>query len=160
MKAKTDRGHRARSTAELAAWLEVTREQGGGVWQLAVVSALNMEAFVVALAAGDEDAVRTRSHVNRAVRSLNSFVRPSKRAPMCLLCPAVLWRDHVPHAIAVLTPLCDEPRQGVFQFVCRECVERFADADELRTALLDYYRTNVVPELRILPPITSAPGHA
>jgi hypothetical protein len=160
MKTPTDRGRRARSTAELAEWLEAMREQGGGVWRLDVVGALNVEAFVAALVGGDEDALRTRAHVTRALRTLNSFVRPSKQAPMCLFCDVVLWRQRVPHAIAVLTPFIDEPNRGMFNFVCAECVDRFADADELRAALLDYYRTNVVPELRVLPPITSAPGHA
>jgi hypothetical protein len=160
MKTPTNRGQRARSTAELAEWLEAMREQGGGVWQFALVSALNMEDFIAALAAGDDDALRARTHVTRALRTLNSFARPSKQAPMCLFCDVVLWRQRVPHAIAVLTPLCDEPTRGMFNFVCAECVDRFADTDELRAALLDYYRANVVPELRVLPPITSPPGHA
>jgi hypothetical protein len=154
------RSHRARSNAELIDWLEAMRAQGGGLFQLAVVSPLNLQPFIDALVAGDEDALRTREAVNRALRMLNSVTRPSKEAPMCLFCDAVLWRECVPHAIAVMTPCCDEPARGMFNFVCRDCVERFADADALRAALLAYYRRSIAPDLRVLPLITSPPGHA
>jgi hypothetical protein len=131
--------------------LREMQAEGGGVWQLAVVSHFNVSGFLSAVAKGDQEAVKAMRHINLALDRLYGVSRRSRHAPMCLFCPAVLWREHLPHAVSVVTPYRDKPRQVVVNFVCPACCAGKASDDALNAAVVDYYRANAFPDLRVLP---------
>ena len=109
---------------QLHGWLQ---ELSGGVLRIAVVSPFNASEMMLAAAAGDQDASQAVRQVERAVKRLHSFVRANKKAPLCLFCPAVLWRRHQPDAVIILSRYWDKSGQFACHFVCHDCCARFAD---------------------------------
>jgi hypothetical protein len=108
--------------------LREMQAEGGGVWQLAVVSDFNLSGFLSAVEQGDPHAMQAMRHINLALDQLQGVSRRSRRAPLCLFFPAVLWREYLPHAVAVVTPFRDKPSQVVVNLVSRACcVDKASD---------------------------------
>jgi hypothetical protein len=135
---------------QLQGW---SQEVSGGVLRIAVVSSLNAPEMMLAAAAGASQAIR---QVERAVKRLRGFARTNKNAPLCLFCPAILWRRHNPGAIVIISRYWQESGQFAYNFNCHGCCARFADGAALSDALLDYYRRNAPVGLRLLPPFLTA----
>ena len=134
---------------QLQGWLQGL---SGGVLRMAVVSPFNASEMVLAAAAGDQDASQTIRQVERAVKRLHGFARASKEAPLCLFCPAKLWRRHQPDAVIIISRYGDQPHLFACHFVCHGCCARFADGTALNDALSDYYRRNGSSGPRLLSP--------
>jgi hypothetical protein len=138
---------------QLQGWLH---EISGGVLRIAIVSPFNVAEVTLAAAAGDYDASQAIRQVGRALKQLHGFARANKKAPLCLFCPAILWRRNRPDAVIIISPYWDESQQFACHFVCHGCCERFADGAALHDALLEYYRRNSPSSLRLLPPFLPA----
>jgi hypothetical protein len=142
---------------EFQRWLLHARDDGD-IWRMAVISPFNAPELMLAAASGDHDAGMVLLHMRRVLRRLNKFGKPNKRAPICLLCPTVLWRHNQPDVTILITPNLDDPRQIACQFICHGCCIGLADSAELNNAVLGYYRRISPPGLRILPGLPIA-GH-
>jgi hypothetical protein len=133
---------------------ELQRLMGGAgsALRIAVISPFNASETTIAAAAGNHDAKQAIRQVERALKVLRGFVRPDKKSPLCLFCPTILWRRHLPDAIIIISPYWDESRQMACHFVCHDCCVQFADGEALNDALLGYYRRKAAPSnLRVLP---------
>jgi hypothetical protein len=75
------------------------------------------------------------SQVERVLRRMIKFSKPNKTAPVCLLCPTVVWRSNQPDVTILIIPNLNDPRQIACQFVCHTCCSGFTDGTALNSAV-------------------------
>ena len=97
-----------------------------------------------------------------ADRLLRQIQRRSRaRALGCMLCDdTALWRSEPPGAIAMLTPFDIVPvRSAVGLVICSNCVGDCSNATLAQT-VVSRLRAELMPDLRVLPPMAGVVGHA
>jgi hypothetical protein len=129
--------------------------KGGGAWRLVLIGPL-----AVASLAHDPHAQRLVLVLNVLRRRLDAHTEPDPVAPACLLCPQPFWRECHPAVIGVLHADVAEPDATCVCAVCHDCWAAREDDQALRTTMLGALRTRYGLELRVLPPMLHAPGHA
>jgi hypothetical protein len=133
------------------------RDEGQGIWQVAVVSSATLIALASVAAGGNAAASTMLCAAAEFVQQIHA--RQSwKGAPQCLLCDVPLWRDVLPAAISVLTAYCAAPRNVVGLGICADCTDARSPA-QLTQDILAQLRSDLLTDLRVLPAPCEA-GHA
>jgi hypothetical protein len=112
---------------------------------MAIVSPFNTPELMLAAASGDRDAAAVLRQIERVLRRLSKISHPNKKAPKCLICPAVLWGRRQPGTIVMISPDLNDP-QVACSFVCPDCCSNFADGVALNKAIMEHY-----PGVRVVP---------
>jgi hypothetical protein len=144
-----------RFEAELHRVLEV----GGGCMTLVVLGPKTSAALLRDVMADDLQAKGILAAADRTLRQIHR--RSQARAMLCWLCgDSALWRGAAPHALGLLVPLNVLPiRTAIGLAFCERCVvDRGEDA--LGQAAVVKMREEVLPDLRLLPPMMQQAGHA
>ncbi len=133
--------------------------EGQGIWDIKIYGPLGMMQIASAALAGDDDAGRVILLLERLTLDIVEAGR-TRKPLMCLLCENTFGQPStMPMAWVVLHAHVDNARQGFGNGICWDCWERYPSADALAPVVLDYYRSKVISDLRVLPqPIE--PGHA
>jgi hypothetical protein len=130
--------------------------EGGGFWRLILLGAQHAEALTEAVEDGEPSACRLAWILAAFRDRLDAHATVSDTTPTCLLCPQLLWREHYPRLVGVLTADVDEPDATCVCGICQACWATRADDPALRTAVLASLRERYGLDLRVLP----AFGHA
>ena len=141
--------------AELHRVLEV----GGGCMTLVILGPKTSAALLRDVMADDLQAKGVLAAADRALRRIHR--RSRARALPCWLCDSgSLWRLAPPGALALAIPLGILPvRVAIALAFCEQCViDR--DEDALGQATVGKIRDGLLPNLRLLPPMTAQVGHA
>jgi hypothetical protein len=133
-------------------------DAGGGYMTLTIVNTTSAALLVAEVMNG---CAHARAVLHAADRLLRKIERhPRVRALPCLLCDDnVMWRSEPPGAIGVLAAFGATPvRVAVSMAICLSCAMDRSDR-ELGLAAVAKLRDGMLPDLRVLPPMTAA-GHA
>lgn len=133
-------------------------DAGGGCMTLTVLTAASSVSIVVNAMNGDAAAKVMLTAADQLLRRISR--RSRHNALVCTLCDGhVLWRGEAPGAVGVLTPFNVEPvRAAIGVGICSACVGDRAEI-ELAHATVSRFRAEMMPGLRVLPPMAEI-GHA
>jgi hypothetical protein len=138
----------------LKAGLEEIRLEGQGVWQIAIYSIEGMLESIMRGLAGDAEAQRLAIVIGQFILAIDRADPPA----MCLLCDHEFSRDAPPLALVILHAYLDNPRHALGHGICDACWAKNPSASALSSLVTDYYRKNVISDLREVPQ-PSEPGH-
>lgn len=138
--------------AELRKVLEV----GGGLMTLIILGPKSSVALLQDVMVGDRQAVNVLEAADRLLRRIQR--RPQAKPFPCWFCGGPLWRCAPAAAVALLVPYDVVPfRSVVAMAVCKGCNR---DERELGMAAVGKLRNEMMPDLRLLPPMMQQAGHA
>lgn len=147
---------RSRARSRLQRNFETMQREGQGVWQFFLVHQHEATVILAVALAGEPRA----RHLLRVVSLAAHQLRTPGPAPLCLLCDHVFPRDRdevLPPAFAGVYAAVDAPAAVVMNRLCHRCAA--IPQPELGERVLAFYRTNGMPDLRLLQ-ITGKAGHA
>jgi hypothetical protein len=125
--------------------------EGQGVFRIDLVKQLDVPGLFLAARDGDLRAMRTVDLITQFLK----MIKAARPAALCLLCDNEVSLAALPWVIAIMTAQRDDPSTAILNGICVEC----ADKPDLDAAVLAKYRASLIPDLRVLPPISEA-GHA
>jgi hypothetical protein len=132
---------------------EATRricEEGQGVYQLSLVSALGAAPLFAQAISGDSQAAYHLLIVARLLEQIRTA--PPRSKLMCLLCDNEFSAAALPLAFVIMHARRDDPGMVMGNGICCRC----CDASDLQARILDKYREGLISDLRVLPPIGEA----
>ena len=136
--------------------LEQIRQEGQGVWQMAIYGPEAVPGLVNNALCGDgyaRNVVRTLAHMAREI-----ITAPAALPMLCLCCDNALTAEAMPAAWVLLHARRDDPEQAVGNGICAECYARHPSAEALGPIVTDVYRRQIISDLRVLPPVSES-GH-
>jgi hypothetical protein len=134
--------------------LEEIRLEGQGVWQIAIYSVEGMLESLIRGMTGDAKAQHLAIVIGQFIQAIDAADPPA----MCLLCDHEFSRDAGPLALVILHAYRDDPRNVLGHGICGACWAKKPSAFALSSLVTDYYRKNVINDLREVPQ-PSEPGH-
>jgi hypothetical protein len=128
---------------------------GGGVMTLTLIGPTSAASIITAVMEGDVGARDVLSAADQLLRQIEQ--RSQARAMSCALCDnGVLWRGEAPHAIGTLRPFgVDHAPAAIGLAFCGTCAADRPER-ELGMAAVSKLRSDWMPDLRVLPPMSAA----
>jgi hypothetical protein len=133
------------------------RDEGQGVWQIAVVSPATVVVLFRSAMSGNAAAATMLGAAAQFDQQINAR-RSRADALLCLLCDTPLSRNVPPAAISVLTVYRAEPRDAIGLGICPDCTDA-RSAEQLTHDVLAQLRSDLLTDLRVIPAPCRA-GHA
>jgi hypothetical protein len=124
--------------------------EGRGVYKVAIVFPHEGPDLLAAALAGDGVALAEFTLIMQGI----DLVKTARPPLLCLLCDHE-FSGHLPAAFVVMTGHVDDPTAGLVNGLCRKC----AAGGDLTGRVAGKYRTEMIPDLRVLPEF-SEPGRA
>jgi hypothetical protein len=126
----------------LADALTHLQAEGGGAWDLALVSALDIDPLTQAMFAGDPQALRIVKLIT------NALVNQSYVSCFCMLCEHRFTAEDKPPAFIVISSGRAGPESGALLTpLCAECYWR----EDLRIQVVEFWK-RLVPDARAISP--------
>lgn len=148
------RARRARDRDDLKARMDAIQAEGQGVWQLSIWGPENMLGVTAAAMSGDPEATAVLRAIAHSLRAIEEA--PADRPWLCLTCDHAFTAHNTPLAFVLLHACRADAKAAVSNGLCDDC---YCRPGSLMERVTDVYRRNMIPGLRVLPPI-SQPGKA
>ena len=125
--------------------------EGQGVWQMSIYAPDDVAGLLVDTLAGDERAAKTMAMLHGMMGETISANPPR----ICLTCDNEFTAEAMPHAWVLVHAIGGAAKKSLGNGICAGCHARYP-GEALVPVATEVYRQNMIPDLRILPPMSEA----
>lgn len=145
-----------RSKRRLSAVMDAIHSEGQGVYRIGIFSPEGIFKLTERALDGDAYSAGVLVSLSKMAEDLRAMAKTA--TPLgCLLCGGG-FSDEMPGAWVLLHAEGVLARRAVGNGVCFGCLGKYADGDALMGAVADFYRSNLMADLRMIQPVSGV-GH-